>query len=301
MARHNHSSASLLKLGFLALVASAVARKPNPKCQKSTIKCPISLDGRVSNDFALETFDTNDSPFNPEYTKNLDINWSEILNFPDTETSSRFDAPDHKAIEVTINDSSIFTPGGGDPQNGFRRAGLLLGNGSDASNVGIQTFHWSVKQDPQRPLNLTHEYMNIFHETNDYSANQWSFSLGKLLWEGAPSQLDEDLYKVLDRENNVIFTTEVLEDEWQNFALTMDIPENTLKVYYSQGNNPLKAVTEAVGNDNTGGGQFQIGLLKKPTGTSNVVFEGYQESGIDEGQIYGGLFIENSAGACVSL
>lgn len=41
-------------------------------------------------------------------------------------------------------------------------------------------------------------------------------------------------------------------------------------------------------------------MLKKPTGTTDVVNSGYQESGLDEGQIYGGVFIEDSAGGCVS-
>lgn len=54
-------------------------------------------------------------------------------------------------------------------------------------------------------------------------------------------------------------------------------------------------------NDNSGEGQYQIGILKKPTGTSDVVNAGYQESGIHEGLIYGGLFIENSADGCISL
>jgi hypothetical protein len=67
------------------------------------------------------------------------------------------------------------------------------------------------------------------------------------------------------------------------------------------GQDPLKAVTSAVQNDNSGNGQFQIGILKKPTGTSDVVYSGYQETGIDEGQIYGGLFVEDSASGCVSL
>jgi hypothetical protein len=53
-------------------------------------------------------------------------------------------------------------------------------------------------------------------------------------------------------------------------------------------------------NDNSGGGQFQIGILKKPTNTVGVVYDGYQESGIHEGQIYGSIFIEDSSGGCVS-
>ncbi|KAJ2985026.1 hypothetical protein NUW58_g5753 [Xylaria curta] len=41
--------------------------------------------------------------------------------------------------------------------------------------------------------------------------------------------------------------------------------------------------------------------LKKPTGTSDVVNGGYQEKNLNEGQIYGGLFLEDSANGCVSL
>lgn len=76
---------------------------------------------------------------------------------------------------------------------------------------------------------------------------------------------------------------------------------STLQVYYSKGSDPLKSVTSAVANDNSGGGQYQIGILKKPTGTSDVVNSGYQESKLNEGQIYGSIFIEDSANACVSL
>jgi len=57
-----------------------------------------------------------------------------------------------------------------------------------------------------------------------------------------------------------------------------------------------------VANDNSGFGQFQMGMLKKPTGdTSDVVNKGTQEAGINEGQIYGGIFLEDSANGCVSL
>jgi hypothetical protein len=43
-----------------------------------------------------------------------------------------------------------------------------------------------------------------------------------------------------------------------------------------------------------------MGLLKKPTGTDDVVNSGFQESGLNEGLIYGGLFLEDSEGGCVS-
>lgn len=76
---------------------------------------------------------------------------------------------------------------------------------------------------------------------------------------------------------------------------------STLQVYYSEGVQPLKPVTARVYNNNTGGGQFQVGMLKKPTETTNVAYDGYQEPGIYEGQIYGGIFIEDSRGGCISV
>ncbi len=72
-------------------------------------------------------------------------------------------------------------------------------------------------------------------------------------------------------------------------------------MYYSKGDEPLKSVTSAVSNDNSGGGQYQIGILRKPTGTSDVVNSGYHQSRLNEGLIYGSLFLEDSAGSCVSL
>ena len=76
-----------------------------------------------------------------------------------------------------------------------------------------------------------------------------------------------------------------------------------MKVFYSDGTDPLRAVTGATPNNNTGGGQLQLGIAKKPTETKTVVFDGFQEhiNLRGEGQIYGGLFVEDSTGGCVSL
>lgn len=72
-------------------------------------------------------------------------------------------------------------------------------------------------------------------------------------------------------------------------------------MYYSKGAEPLKSVTSAISNDNSGNGQYQMGLLKKPTGTSDVVNSGYQQRNLNEGLIYGSLFLEDSADGCISL
>lgn len=48
---------------------------------------------------------------------------------------------------------------------------------------------------------------------------------------------------------------------------------------------------------------MQIGIAKKPTETETVVYDGYQEhiKLRGEGQMYGGIFVEDSSNGCVSL
>ena len=45
----------------------------------------------------------------------------------------------------------------------------------------------------------------------------------------------------------------------------------------------LEAVAKQMPNDNSGGGQFRIRILKKLTETVNVVYDGYRESHIHAG------------------
>ncbi|KAF2733837.1 hypothetical protein EJ04DRAFT_402455, partial [Polyplosphaeria fusca] len=260
-------------------------------------KCPIIFDGRVPSNFVadptlFDTYATN-TIFNPDYVKNLDIKWSSILKFP-TGDASRFDGSNYSAIEVTLSDKSIFQT-----QNGFRRAGLqFLKDASDGpGTTGVKTLHWSVKQDPARPLNLTHEYLNVWHETADYSADQIMFQYGTIIGKSAS---DKNNFKILDRSGASLYSVAADQKQWQNFATTLDYNKNQVTIYYSAGSAALTKVATKSANL-AGGGQFQIGMLKKPTGTSDVVNSGYQEKNLNEGQIYGGLFLEDSANNCVSL
>ncbi|KAH9990382.1 hypothetical protein F4779DRAFT_610088 [Xylariaceae sp. FL0662B] len=278
-------------LSSLASAASARLTKRGT----GELQCPIILSGFVPADSTPTDFDSYaTSPFNPDYIRG-DEKFSEILQFPDVE-NSRFDNETSKSVEVTINDASIFQT-----QNGFRRAGLQIQgdeNEGGPGTEGVRTLHWSVKQDPERTLNLTHEYLNVWHEAADYSSNQFNFESGTII---GSSGTDKSSFKVLNRQNTEVWSTPIDETAWQNFAVTLDFTKDTLQVYYSKDDEPLEAVTDALSNDNSGGGQYQIGLLKKPTGTSDVVNSGFQETGIDEGQIYGGIFLEDSADGCVSL
>ena len=78
-------------------------------------------------------------------------------------------------------------------------------------------------------MNLTHEYMNAWHEKNDYSGNQFSFNTGIMLEQDKPTDsdvvttgLNKRLWKFLDNQNNVIWTTWIDWNDWQNFAIKVD-------------------------------------------------------------------------------
>ncbi|KAI8722505.1 hypothetical protein NCS52_00394500 [Fusarium sp. LHS14.1] len=288
---------------FLALVSSVVSATPLGHrfhtYSKASNSCAVVFDGRVPVNASLTDFDTENggdwNPYNPGYVKGNNISWSEILLLPKNTPRSRFDAVSRTVpLEVTINDESIFMQ-----QHGFRRAGLQFAkddNEKSPASEGVKTLHFSILQDESRPLNLSHEYLNVWHEAGDYSSNQFNFEAGTIIGQDLP----KDTWKLLDRTNKQIWSTPILKDVWQNFAITLDFDNNTIQAWYSEGREPLRAVTEPVSNDNSGRGQYQIGILKKPTGTDDVVNSGFQESDLDEGLIYGGIFIEDSKDGCVS-
>jgi hypothetical protein len=158
-------------VGLLAAAATTVTGAPSCSgvhaAAPGTVKCPLVFDGRVKATAALTDFDSaSTSPFNPDYVKGNNLKWSQIIKFPQT-SNARFDNNSTKAIEVTISDASIFQS-----QQGFRRAGLQFqgdtNNGSPGT-TGVKTIHFSIKLDPQRPLNLSHEYLNVWHESADVS------------------------------------------------------------------------------------------------------------------------------------
>jgi hypothetical protein len=301
---------------LISLIAAASTVLAHPhKQQSADPKCSIVFDGRVPVNTAPTLFDTSNALFNPDYVKGNDLKWSQILKFPND--SSRFDGTKYTAVEVTISDQSIFQK-----QNGFRRAGLQFAKDAPdgEGGKGVKTLHFSVKQDPARPLNLTHEYLNAWHEAADYSANQIQFQAGSLIGK---SNADKNSFKLLDRSGNAIWSVLIDQKNWQNFAVKLDYNKkyvsnlplpcalfeergtnkdnSQVSVYYSTGTSELKAVATNKSVNLVGGGQFQLGILKKPTGSTDVVNNGYQSSNLNEGQIYGGVFLEDSANGCVSL
>lgn len=184
--------------------------------------CPVVFDGRVPADAEVADFDANNGggwmPFNPGYVKGETLEWSDIIKLPEVAEPSRFDVESGTIpLEVTLSDKSIFMT-----QNGFRRAGLQFlkdSNEGSPATTGKKTIHFSLRTDPARTLNLTHEYILVWHETAAYDANQFNFQTGSILGQ---SSLPGDTYKLLDRSNKQLWSTPIKEDTWQNFAITID-------------------------------------------------------------------------------
>lgn len=198
--------------------------------QGDVVQCPIIFDGRILHNLSIHSFESDVlSPYSTQYVKGENLTWGQIILLPNV-TTSRFDInKTHRPLEVTINDQSIFRSGQG-LQLGFRRAGLLLKNdknaaGADAADQGVVTFHWSVKQDPNKALNLSHEYMNVWHEKSDYNGNQFTFAGGTILPVdgGTKNNTEErDTWKIQDSKNRFLFHTPIRSDIWQNFAVQLD-------------------------------------------------------------------------------
>lgn len=204
---------------LMTLGATVVAAMPSGarSLMSGSVKCPVVLEGRIPASAALTDFDVENDLFNSGYVKGNNLTWSDILLFPEI-PNSRFDNASYKSVEVTISDESIFQK-----QYGFRRAGLLFANDTNEGSLGYQglrTLHWSVKQDSTRALNLSHEYLNVWHESADYSGDQFMFQTGQML---AYPDMPADTFKFFDRDATLLWSTPIDFTEWQNFAITLDI------------------------------------------------------------------------------
>lgn len=218
----------LFSFFFYSLLSTA---SPIPPLESPTAaKALIIWDGRIPTNFSKSAFDSNlTSPFNPEFVRATDEPFSQIIEFPDT-PPSLFDGSTSRPLEVTINDNSIFAPGG-NLMNGFRRAELLpiTNNGTDATVQGVTTLHFSITEDPTKPLNYSHEYQIVFIETNDFASHVWTLKTGTPFGTD-PASLPEGKAKTLrlgsstagGAEEEVLFETPFDTEVWYNFAIQTD-------------------------------------------------------------------------------
>lgn len=282
-------------LSLLVLASAAVAQK-----------CPLQFDGRVPAGSTPASFDETTSPFGTKFVFGQNLTWSKIIELPNV-PASLFDTNGTLATEVTLSDESIFAPSATNVQTGFRRAELQIAtnNGSDASTIGTKTLHFSIRKDVEKPLNTSHEYQLVFLEDATFSTNQFVLKTGTIAGQAAGQ--DPNLLVLVGNVNANpvvnLFNTSFTADTWHNFGVVLDFTANTTTVLYSTGSAALANASAVTANDISGRGQFHFGALKKPTGDNltDITKQGFQESGISEGVIYGGIFMEDSTGGCISL
>lgn len=201
-----------------------------------------------------------------------------------------------KILTSWHSDASIFNN-----QVGFRRIGLSPNQKAVANNIstkGVKTLHFSFATNPKKVLNLTHEYQIGWLESADYSTNQVVVKLGTILGDEKAGGKNIQVFSNLNGKpsgTKTLFTTP-LTDGWHNFAFTMDFDKNTIQTYYSADNDKLKAQGGVVPNDMSGDGEYQFGILKKPTdfaAKADITKNGFQEKGITEALRFGGIFMED--------
>lgn len=59
----------------------------------------------------------------------------------------------------------------------------------------------------------------MWHESSDYSANQFNFEAGTIIGKSGG---DKNSFKILNRQNAVVWSTPIEQSAWQNFAVTLD-------------------------------------------------------------------------------
>lgn len=183
-----------------------------------------------------------------------------------------FQPPKEQTISVSIDNSSVFVPGGNpaNSQYGFRRTELIA-EPHDRTIIETNTtvFHWSILRDDQHDLNYKHEYQVVFIEPNDGThvfelqiGSPFTYPTGHLPVNDAQS------LRILSHNLTTIFETPFTHGDWHNFAVQVDWNALTLGVYYSQNALPLAATsrktfadTGAVAGAN-GQGDFHFGVLK---------------------------------------
>ncbi|CAI4213156.1 unnamed protein product [Parascedosporium putredinis] len=262
----------------------------------SAQECTLQFDGRTPDDFAAADFDANNNIFSPDNVFGQGLSFGQLIKLPNAGLSIFDDGT--APFEVTISDDSIF-PLPRQRANGLppRRAHPGLQLRHRPSTTGVKTLHFSLMKDAARPLNLSHEYQLVFLESNDFSTNQVVLKTGTIL---GGNTADPDTLQLFGNVNqgNLLFSTAFTAGVFHNFGVLLDF--NALLLLHRL--RPLEEQTDAIANDVSGQGQFHFGVLKKPTDSAgDITKDGFQEAGIDEGIIFGGIFQEDSSDGCISL
>ncbi|KAG2114369.1 uncharacterized protein F5147DRAFT_679277 [Suillus discolor] len=284
-----------------------------------TLATPLIYDGRAPFNYTIEDLDNSVDPYLSVVKGSMNAShYTQLLGHALNATplwSPDLWSPVEQPITVSIDNTSIFVPGSGTPQNGFRRTDLIAqkdGNHTALNaiaDVGTTVFHVSILEELEKPLNMSHEYQIVWIEPNDGS-HVFEIQLGSpfTIPTGIVPVSDARFLKVRNHALDLLFETPFTPYDWHNFAVQIDWTNLTLGVFYSTNGEPLKAVTGLVENSSAspgaaGQGDYHFGVLKLPLADPNetasqqgdVVHFGIQE-GDTEALTYSGVFIESITG-----
>lgn len=280
---------------------------------------PLIYDGRAPFNYTIEDLDNSVDPYLSVVKGNMNAShYTQLLGHALNATplwSPNLGSPVEQPITISIDNTSVFVPGSGTPQNGFRRTDLIAqkdGNHTALNaiaDVGTTVFHVSIMEELEKPLNMSHEYQIVWIEPNDGS-HVFEIQLGSpfTIPTGTVPVSDARLLKVRNHALDLLFETPFTSHDWHNFAVQIDWTNLTLGVFYSTNGEPLKVVTGLVENSSAspgaaGQGDYHFGVLKLPLADPNetasqqgdVVHFGIQE-GDTEALTYSGIFIESITG-----
>ncbi|KIM27982.1 glycoside hydrolase family 131 protein [Serendipita vermifera MAFF 305830] len=277
---------------------------------------PVLYDGRAAPNLTESTF--NDLSGQYVYVVKGSKNASDYVDLtksipPTPLWESLFKPRAEQTISVSIDNSSVFVPGGNaaNSQYGFRRTEVIAqSRNRTILETGKTVFHWSILRDNRHDLNYKHEYQVVFIEPNDGShvfglqiGSPFTYPTGRLPVANAQS------LRILAHDLTVVFETPFTRNDWHNFAVQVDWDALTLGVYYSKNWSPLAPTSRKTVPDTgavagpDGQGDFHFGVLKLPIASprdtseqaTDVVHRGIQE-GTLETLHYSGVFVESTAG-----
>ncbi|KAF8895243.1 hypothetical protein BD779DRAFT_1498361 [Infundibulicybe gibba] len=220
---------------------------------------PIIYDGRVPFATKNSALDTSSDPFLTVYSEFLGH-----LIAPTPLWNQRLipflSVPTEQVISITIDNSSVFIPGSGPPQTGFRRTELIA------------------------QQNGSHTELNTLMETGPSDGSHvFGIQLGSPFTNPTGALPPRSCFEQL-------FVTPFLPGVWHNFAIEVDWDNRTLQVFYSINGKKLSPVTKILSNPTTqlgiaGQGDFHFGILKLPlvdekdsvADQGDVVHHGVQE------------------------
>ncbi|KAL1981932.1 hypothetical protein VTN96DRAFT_1996 [Rasamsonia emersonii] len=174
------------------------------------------------------------------------------------------DTSDAQGIRITIDGTSFW-----EGQNMERTE--IIPQTSQNLGTGHLYYHFSLKASSENPPNDTFEHQIAFFESHFTE-----IKYGTLSGQTAPDNtLRWDVQSVTQ------WSTQLVPDNWYNFAYDIDFDAGTVGLWASNGSDPLQQVVAPISAaTSTNSEDWHVGELRLPNGGSDPAPEDWYWSGI---------------------